>query len=108
MYLFGVLWYDWTIAFKVTTPMLHVLFASAQLWGSYNFYKMYKKQERILNRLEGESGDEEAATKEELDNHKQPGVLVSPIEGDSSSSDQVSRDGSDVELTANPPRRITS
>ncbi|KAM3075832.1 hypothetical protein ACMFMG_007957 [Clarireedia jacksonii] len=53
MYLFGSLWPRWTLAFKITTPMLHVLFASAQLWGSWCFYKMYKKQERLIAMKEG-------------------------------------------------------
>jgi hypothetical protein len=48
MWLFGSLWSQWTIAFKVTTPMLHVLFAAAQLWGSWNFYKMWQKQRRLI------------------------------------------------------------
>ncbi|KAH6680865.1 hypothetical protein B0J14DRAFT_614296 [Halenospora varia] len=48
MWLFGTLWDRWTIAFKVVTPMLHVLFMSCQMWGSWNFYKMYKKQEHLL------------------------------------------------------------
>ncbi len=54
MYLFGSLWDRWTMAFKVTTPMLHCLFAAAQLWGSYNFYKMYQKQDRIIAEMETE------------------------------------------------------
>lgn len=49
MWLFGVLWPKWTIAFKLTTPMLHLLFSFAQLWGSWNFYKMYKRQVRFLD-----------------------------------------------------------
>lgn len=49
MWLFGVLWPKWTIAFKITTPMLHVLFMSAQMWGSWNFYKMYQRQVRFLD-----------------------------------------------------------
>ncbi|KAE8453203.1 hypothetical protein EG329_011270 [Mollisiaceae sp. DMI_Dod_QoI] len=102
MYLFGILWFQWTIVFKVTTPMLHLLFASAQLWGSYNFYKMYKKQEGIIARLEGRSGDEESAAKQEEDSHKDLPVLVSSMEGERSG--QPSRDGSQVELTENPPR----
>ena len=28
--------------------MLHALFASAQLWGSWNFWKMYQKQRRMV------------------------------------------------------------
>jgi hypothetical protein len=103
MYLFGELWYQWTLAFKVTTPFLHVLFASAQLWGSYNFYKLYKKQEGLIARMEGRSGDEEAAAKEEDDHQKQI-ATVSSLER--SRSEQPSRDGSEVELTTNPTRRV--
>ncbi|CZR52223.1 uncharacterized protein PAC_02100 [Phialocephala subalpina] len=103
MYLFGSLWYQWTIAFKVTTPMLHVLFASAQLWGSYNFYKMFKKQERIIARLEGEGGEEGAPKQEQessaSSSNKSP-VLISSMKG--ARSEQPSRDGSQVELTETP------
>lgn len=48
MYMFGSLWNRWTLAFKITTPMLHVLFAAAQLWGSWNFYCLYQRQCRLL------------------------------------------------------------
>lgn len=48
MYMFGSLWNRWTIAFKITTPMLHILFAAAQLWGSWNFYCLYQRQCRLL------------------------------------------------------------
>ncbi|KAL1854388.1 hypothetical protein Daus18300_011487 [Diaporthe australafricana] len=48
MYMFISLWNRWTLAFKITTPMLHVLFAAAQLWGSWNFYCLYQKQSRLL------------------------------------------------------------
>lgn len=48
MYMFGSLWNRWTLAFKITTPMLHILFAAAQLWGSWNFYCLYQKQCRLL------------------------------------------------------------
>lgn len=83
--------------------MLHVLFASAQLWGSYNFYKMYKKQERLMAIDEGRSGDEEASPKEEMDSNKKTSVVVNSMDRDR--SEQPSRDGSEVELTLNPPRR---
>ena len=48
MYMFGSLWDRWTLAFKVTTPMLHILFAAAQLWGSWNFYCLYQRECRFL------------------------------------------------------------
>lgn len=48
MWLFGSLWFEWELAFKVVTPMLHVLFAAAQMWGSWVFFKMYRRQCRLL------------------------------------------------------------
>jgi len=95
MYLFGSLWTRWTIAFKVTTPMLHVLFASAQLWGSYNFYKMYKKQERIIAELEGRMDDMEAGSK--IEDAKKDRTIITPVE--TAHLDGVSHYGSEIELT---------
>lgn len=37
MWLFGSLWDRWTLPFKIVTPLLHCLFAAAQLWGAYVF-----------------------------------------------------------------------
>jgi len=48
MYLFGQLWDRWTLPFKIVTPVLHVAFSAAQLHGSHIFYKMWRKQERLL------------------------------------------------------------
>jgi len=93
MYLFGSLWNRWTIAFKVTTPMLHILFMSAQLWGTWCLYKMYQKQTRIIRKKEGRIEDLEAGPKEEEDNTKN-GVRV-----DVASRNGESRDGSEIELT---------
>jgi hypothetical protein len=90
MYLFGILWSRWTIAFKLTTPMLHVLFMSAQLWGSWCFYRMYKKQDRIIRMEEGGRDDLEAAGKVE----EEPKNRSSR-----SASREDSRDGSEIELT---------
>jgi hypothetical protein len=59
MYLFGSLCDRWTMAFKVTTPMLHFLFMSCQLWGSYNFYKMYQRQKSLIAKNEGKEGEVE-------------------------------------------------
>jgi hypothetical protein len=64
-YLWGSLWDRWTLAFRVTTPLLHILFAAAQLWGSFVFYKMYKKQCSIIAKKAVENGDVEAAPKTE-------------------------------------------
>jgi hypothetical protein len=48
MYLWGWAWDRWTLAFKVVTPILHVIFSAAQLWGAYNFYKMWKSQKKLM------------------------------------------------------------
>jgi len=77
--------------------MLHVLFASAQLWGTWNFYKMYKKQERIIAQKEGTVDYVEGLpkTSEEIlsKNSPEPKVLTLRREAD------ISRDGSEIELT---------
>ncbi|KAF8573387.1 hypothetical protein K439DRAFT_1375534 [Ramaria rubella] len=51
MYLFGQLWNQWKIAFKVATPLLHVAFSAAQLHGTRIFFRMWKKQVRIIEEL---------------------------------------------------------
>jgi hypothetical protein len=102
MYLFGSLWDRWTIAFKVTTPMLHILFMSCQLWGSYNFYKMYKKQQRLVAQIEGQVEDIEGQeTTVEHKQKKSPNLSVSMV---TDSRHSPSRDGSEIELTV-PSRR---
>ena len=45
MWLFGSLWEKWTLSLKVATPILHVLFSAAQVWGAFIFYKMGKEQQ---------------------------------------------------------------
>lgn len=48
MWLFGGLWHRWTLPFKVITPILHVLFSVAQLWGAVIFRRMWNRQEKLL------------------------------------------------------------
>ncbi|OCL08577.1 hypothetical protein AOQ84DRAFT_38265 [Glonium stellatum] len=60
MWLFGSLWSKWTIGFKVATPILHVVFTAAQIWGSVIFYRMWQNQKRLLAEEQGDSGDKEA------------------------------------------------
>ena len=48
MYLFGQLWDRWSLAFKIVTPLLHIAFSAAQFHGTRIFYKMWRKEERIL------------------------------------------------------------
>lgn len=48
MWLFGSLWSRWSISLKVVTPILHVLFSAAQLWGAWVFYKLWRQQKQKL------------------------------------------------------------
>ncbi|KAK6501418.1 hypothetical protein TWF481_009257 [Arthrobotrys musiformis] len=49
MYLFGLLWYQWELSFKIATPILHVAFSAAQLHGSNIFRKMMiREKERMM------------------------------------------------------------
>lgn len=48
MWLFGGLWSRWTLPFKIVTPILHVVFSIAQLWGAIIFRRMWKNQKRLL------------------------------------------------------------
>ncbi|KAJ5820373.1 hypothetical protein N7474_005964 [Penicillium riverlandense] len=54
MYLFGSLWPKWQIVFKVSTPLLHLAFSAAQIHGSFVFWKMYRRQQRIIKDKSGE------------------------------------------------------
>jgi hypothetical protein len=46
LWIFGILWDKWNLAFKIVTPSLHVLFTLAQLWGAYVFWIIAKKEAR--------------------------------------------------------------
>ncbi|KAH8802921.1 hypothetical protein F5884DRAFT_824006 [Xylogone sp. PMI_703] len=63
MYLFGSLWPKWETAFKIATPLLHVAFSAAQIHGSMVFWRMYKRQSRLL--AEEAVRDEEAANQDD-------------------------------------------
>ncbi|KAH8588074.1 hypothetical protein B0O99DRAFT_639961 [Bisporella sp. PMI_857] len=71
--------------------MLHVLFSSAQLWGSWCFYKMYKKQQRLLAMIEGTLEDPEPAVNA-VEETKDTRLAVSSGEG-------VSKGRPEMELT---------
>lgn len=45
-WLFASLWDQWTLPFLVVTPILHVLFSCAQLWGAWVFWNLSKKEAR--------------------------------------------------------------
>ncbi|KAJ7716007.1 hypothetical protein DFH07DRAFT_974022 [Mycena maculata] len=48
MYFFGELWSRWTLPFKIVTPILHLAFSAAQFHGMRIFFKLWKKQKRII------------------------------------------------------------
>lgn len=85
MWLFGSLWNQWTTAFKVSTPMLHLLFAAAQGWGSWNFYKMWQRQKKLMR------GDVEMGNSggEKEKNKSGERVLVTEMAGQSTLVDSV-------------------
>ncbi|KAF2218145.1 hypothetical protein BDZ85DRAFT_270879, partial [Elsinoe ampelina] len=58
MTLFGSLWDQWTIAFKISTPILHALFTGAQLWNARVFWGLYKSKKAAAAR-ERKGGREE-------------------------------------------------
>lgn len=51
MYVFGSLWSRWITAFKVITPLLHVAFSATQVHGSLIFYRMAKRQRRLMKEM---------------------------------------------------------
>jgi hypothetical protein len=46
LWIFGTLWEEWDLAFKIVTPSLHLLFTVAQLWGAWVFWLIAKKESR--------------------------------------------------------------
>lgn len=45
-WLFASLWDQWTLPFRIVTPILHLLFSCAQLWGAWVFWNLSKKEAR--------------------------------------------------------------
>ena len=48
MWFFGDDWKVWTLGFKIATPILHVVFSAAQIWGTVNWYQMWRLEEKRL------------------------------------------------------------
>lgn len=46
MVLFSLLWKKWSLSLKIATPLLHMLFSFAQLWGAWIFRGLAKQQQR--------------------------------------------------------------
>ncbi len=55
-WLWGTLWDQWTLPFKIVTPILHALFSAAQLLGAWVFWRMATKEKSSINAIEVESG----------------------------------------------------
>ena len=48
-WLWGTLWQQWTLPFKLVTPGLHVLFSGAQLFGAWIFWQLAKKEKAAIS-----------------------------------------------------------
>lgn len=46
-WLFGILWDRWTLSFKIATPSLFLLFATAQNWGTWKLYQIGVHQGKL-------------------------------------------------------------
>jgi hypothetical protein len=90
-----------------------MMFAAAQIWGSFVFFKMYKKQCAIIAKKEKEADDLEASPR------IQEGAVTEPSEEGSMNSEErerkrratvtvsergSTRDGSEIELTEHAGR----
>ncbi|GAB7355494.1 hypothetical protein MBLNU459_g5988t1 [Dothideomycetes sp. NU459] len=64
MTIFGSLWDRWTLELKIVTPILHVLFSAAQLWGAKVFFSMYKSQVRKCVEQRKARNDDESGVEE--------------------------------------------
>jgi len=47
-WLWGSLWSEWTLPFKIVTPLLHALFSAAQLFGAWVFWNLAKKEKHCM------------------------------------------------------------
>lgn len=48
-WLWSTLWKQWTLPFKIVTPILHALFSAAQLFGAWIFWKLARKERSKLD-----------------------------------------------------------
>lgn len=82
MWLFGSLWFRWTLPFKVVTPFLHLIFTAAQLWGAKNFRSMWLKQKNLQRA-------------QEEDEERRAGIAMEAS-------------GKNKKMSASPPSALTS
>ncbi|KAH0330777.1 hypothetical protein KCU71_g183, partial [Aureobasidium melanogenum] len=50
--IFFLLWKQWTIEFRVLTPLLHILFSCAQIWGARVFWLMSRQHRKVVEDCE--------------------------------------------------------
>lgn len=68
------------MAFKIATPLLHVLFMAAQLWGTWNFVGLYRRQGVLLREQEKRRDEEGGALGSEVRSDVDVGEMGS-VEG---------------------------
>jgi hypothetical protein len=61
MYLFGILWDQWSLGLKIATPVLHIAFSAGQLHGSRIFYSLWRKQEKLVKGVVNVDVDKEGS-----------------------------------------------
>ena len=54
MYIWGWAWHRWSLEFKVITPILHVIFSAAQIWGAYKFWGMWQYEVQQMGKKKNE------------------------------------------------------
>jgi hypothetical protein len=79
MWLFGSLWDRWEIAFKVTTPLLHIAFSAAQIHGTIVFWRMYKRQLRFIREESEPAEIKEDEVGLALANTESPGRVICTV-----------------------------
>lgn len=58
MYLFGKFWDRWSLEFKVLTPILHLIFSAAQVWGTKNYWQMWQAAQKKMGLSRRKDDDE--------------------------------------------------
>lgn len=92
MYLFGSYWDRWNVEFKVLTPILHLIFSAAQVWGTKNYWQMWQQANGRLGRSKRKD-DEEARVE-----GKEENGLAPPSSGSQQSTEDSNKTGTKSSL----------
>ena len=83
-YLFGSLWSQWQLAFKIVTPLLHCAFSATQVHGSRILYQMWKKQRKLMAEKDSREvfGTEDIIKRNSVtaDTEKSEGITVTEVQ----------------------------